>query len=38
MGHYFSYLMDNEVLRCEECGVNALSPRAKEACPYSEMS
>ena len=33
MGHYFSMLMDDEVLRCEECGVNVLSPRAKEPCP-----
>ena len=38
MGHYFSYLMDDEVLRCEECGVNYLSPRAKQLCPYAKLS
>lgn len=38
MGHLFSYLMDDEVFRCEECGVNYLSPRASLACPYTKMS
>jgi hypothetical protein len=36
MGHYFSYLMDDEVMRCEECGVNILSTRAKEICRYAK--
>ena len=38
MGHIFSYLMDNEVLRCEDCGVNILSPRAKILCAYAKES
>ena len=38
MGHYFSYLMDEDVLRCEECGVNVLSSRAKEKCRYAKES
>jgi|688.fasta_scaffold361505_4 hypothetical protein len=36
MGHIFSYGMDDEVMRCEDCGVNILSDRAKILCPYAE--
>jgi hypothetical protein len=33
MRHYFSTLLDDDCLRCEACGVNPLSAKAKENCP-----
>lgn len=35
MGHYFSNWLDDDCIRCEYCGVNPFSPKAKGECPES---
>lgn len=32
MSHFFSLLLDDDCYRCEYCGVNPLSAKAKEPC------